>query len=343
MKVKVIDCTSSLWTMALDKCVHDVYHSENWVVASEAIDKGRAHAVFVESDGQIGLFPFLKRQIERNSWDASSPYGYGGPIISCDSPSNWLQESMAAAVLKLKEEGCVSWFVRLHPLLNEAFQSDLGLVVDHGKTVSVDLLKTEEEHWKETRSGHRGDIRKSLKAGVTLSYEKDEHTLRAFVDIYRDTMRALNADEYYLFDDKYFYDLVALLNENLLLVTAHEGGVCIGGSMFTICKSSGIMQYHLSGTSTAYRHRQPSKLILHEARAWGRSNGLARLHLGGGLAAKEDALYKFKAGFSNDSHLFQSLRIVVDDKEYSRLCMSRNLPDLDPREFFPAYRAGKEL
>ena len=148
-------------------------------------------------------------------------------------------------------------------------------------------------------------------------------SLDAFVRIYHETMTALGASGYYFFKDEYFHDLVDLLGEDLLLMMAMEGGEYIGGSMFTLSRSSQIMQYHLSGTASVYRHRQPSKVILHAAREWGREHGFSRLHLGGGVGAQEDALFKFKRGFSPDTHLFQSHRIVVNSDQYARLCQER--------------------
>lgn len=338
MVVKLIGCDDPCWSAALRECIHDVYHTSGWIAASKHCDDGLPLAVYVESDAEVALYPVLRRELGGGLWDATSAYGYGGPVFSRGCSPAWQSASLDAAMAKLKEKGCVSWFIRLHPLLNAGWSSDKGLVVDHGPTVSIDLSKAAELHWRETMSGHRGDINKAMKAGVTVQSGVSQASLEAFVRIYRETMQALGASGYYFFKDEYFQDLVDQLGDDLLLMMAVEDGQYIGGSMFTLSRSSQIMQYHLSGTSAEYRHRQPSKLILHAAREWGREQGFSRLHLGGGVGAQEDALFKFKRGFSPDTHLFQSHRIVVDSELYARLCTERGTSQGDLSGFFPSYR-----
>jgi hypothetical protein len=338
MSVDLISYDDPLWSDALLSSVHDVYHTPGWIAASKHCDDGQPMAVYVEAEGHKALFPFLRRELPDGLWDATSAYGYGGPVFSRNHSPDWVASALDLAIDKLKDEGCVSWFVRLHPILNASWQSNHGVVVDHGPTVSVDLSKSAEHHWRETMSGHRGDINKATKAGVTVHAGTSPSSLDAFVRIYHETMTALGASGYYFFKDEYFQDLVDLLGEDLLLMMAMEGGEYIGGSMFTLSRSSQIMQYHLSGTASAYRHRQPSKVILHAAREWGREHGFSRLHLGGGVGAQEDALFKFKRGFSPDTHLFQSHRIVVNSDQYARLCQERGAGQSDLSGFFPAYR-----
>lgn len=338
MSVKLISYDDPLWASALQASRHDVYHTPGWIAASRHCDDGLPLAVHVEADGQQALFPMLRRELADGLWDATSAYGYGGPVFSRDCAADWVEKSLQAAISALEAAGCVSWFIRLHPNLNAGWASATGLVVDHGPTVSIDLSKPAEQHWRETMSGHRGDINKALKAGVTVQAGTSPASLEAFVRIYHETMTALGASGYYFFKDEYFQDLVSQLGDNLLLMMAVENGEYIGGSMFTLSPSSLLMQYHLSGTAPAWRHRQPSKLILHAAREWGRDNGYSRLHLGGGVGAQEDALFKFKRGFSPDTHLFQTHRIVVNREHYDRLCAESGNNQSDLSGFFPAYR-----
>jgi hypothetical protein len=48
----------------------------------------------------------------------------------------------------------------------------------------------------------------------------------------------------------------------------------------------------------------------------------------------------FKAGFSDERHVFHTLRVVVDEAAYGRLVRARD-PEADPADlngFFPLYR-----
>lgn len=337
MIVKLINCDDTLWMDALKYCNHDVYQTPGWIKASKHCDEGVPLAIYVESDNQKALFPFLKRKIINSLWDATSPYGYSGPIFSRECSSGWPEVALAAAITILRELDCVSWFIRLHPLLNENWSSTIG-VVDHGPTVSINLMKSAEEHWRETMSGHRSDINKAKKSGVSIRQCTTPECLDAFIRIYHETMIDIGASSYYFFKKEYFKDLVKFLSNDLLILMASENNEYIGCSMFTLNRSSKIIQYHLSGTASAFRHRQPSKLILHAAREWGRDNGFSRLHLGGGVGAQEDALFKFKRGFSADTHIFQSLRIIVNEEQYSCLCREQGVSQVAFSGFFPAYR-----
>ncbi|MGN5476030.1 hypothetical protein ACTMU2_00430 [Cupriavidus basilensis] len=72
------------------------------------------------------------------------------------------------------------------------------------------------------------------------------------------------------------------MGDDLLLLVAEEAGEVIGGALFTLARRSGIMQYHLSGSDWDYRHRQPTKIIIHTARG-----GAARMAFRGCTAGGE--------------------------------------------------------
>lgn len=337
MDVEFLSCDDIAWGDVLSRCSHDVYHRPGWLRASRHCDVGDVMGLYIKDSSNEALYPIVRRPILGGEWDATSSYGYGGPVFAHVNDASFRSSSLKAAISFLKDEGCISWFIRLHPILNSAWVSDRGLVVDHGKTVSIDLQKSEEEHWRETMSGHRGDINKAIRAGVVVRMDKSRDSIDAFIDIYYQTMTLLNASRYYFFSRDYFYDLFDGLGDELLLFVAEEGGDVIGGSLFTASRNSGIMQYHLSGTATEFRHRQPSKLILHAAREWGRANRYLLLHLGGGVGAEEDALFKFKRGFSQNTHVFQSHRIVVNQERYGQLCRNSSC-SFDLSGYFPEYR-----
>ena len=114
------------------------------------------------------------------------------------------------------------------------------------------------------------------------------------------------------------------------------GGEVIGGALFTVSASSAIAQYHLSATADGHRNLQPSKVILKDEITWTHSNGLRTLHLGGGVGAANDGLYRFKAGFTKGRRQFATRRLVLDTATYDALCATADAPT----KRFPAYRAG---
>ena len=207
-----------------------------------------------------------------------------------------------------------------------------------GDTVSIDLSLSGDALWAQTRLNHRRDINRALKLGYVAHMDEDWSHFQAFKDLYRATMARRSAARFYFFDDDYFDGLRSDLGECLHLCVVEKDGVIAAAGLFT--ETSGIVQYHLSGTRDEFRLVQPTKLMMHFVRSWAKDRGHRVLHLGGGVGGEDDSLLLFKIGFSPIRHAFATLRMVIDEKEYGRLVEARNRR-LDPRVrtgFFPLYR-----
>jgi hypothetical protein len=64
------------------------------------------------------------------------------------------------------------------------------------------------------------------------------------------------------------------------------------------------------------------------------------MHLGGGVEAFDDSLFRFKAGFSDRRQPFRTWRVVLDPHRYAALSEAVD-PAADPADFtgyFPIYR-----
>lgn len=339
IRVKFLQPAAPEWAAVLKRCSHDCYHLPGWIRAAEFGDGGKARSVYATDGEQELLVPIICRKVDAEAWDAVSPYGYGGPIVGDDVSRDFIDAALRAIVDRMREAGCVSWFIRMHPLLNPDWQSSVGEVVEQGMTVSIDLTKTEDEHWHETRRGHRKNIVKAVEAGVTVRIDRDFDALSTFVRLYGQTMRRLGAAPSYFFDERYYYALVAETGANLKLFVAEEAGEVIGATLFSVAWGTGIMQAHLFGMDQRYLHRQPYKVITHAARSWGRERGLKRLHLGGGLGGvSSDSLFSFKKGFSPDTHVFRTQRVIVHPERYVSLCGGDESVLSDMKGYFPTYR-----
>ena len=156
-----------------------------------------------------------------------------------------------------------------------------------------------------------------------------------FESIYAETMKNVDAQPDYFFDHSYFDNLRDLRGARTYLATASiDDHVAAAAIFFEV---GGFVQYHLSGSRAAYRHRQPTKFLLDEIRRWAADQGHHTLHLGGGLGGREDSLFRFKAGFSKRRHDFHTWQIVPEVERYSDLCSSTG-SNLNS-SFFPAYRS----
>jgi len=96
----------------------------------------------------------------------------------------------------------------------------------------------------------------------------------------------------------------------------------------------------VSGASAEHAKVQPTKLMMHVASGWAKARGNSTIHLGGGVGGGSDSLFHFKVGFSPLLHPFNTLRMVIDEREYRRLVQVRDprLDSDDRRGYFPLYR-----
>ncbi|WP_201558889.1 peptidoglycan bridge formation glycyltransferase FemA/FemB family protein [Psychrobacter sp. 72-O-c] len=329
------------WDKEISKYNFDIYHLSGWINASNVIEEGKPQGIIAEYKEKKFFLPIIIREIDSEYWDAISPYGYGGPVI--DKSLTHLEIDMILEEIKtfLYKAGCVSLFTRLNPILNKEWDSTIGTSVAHGFTLISDLSKSEDEHWKETQNQHRRGIKKALKMNIGAKIEDlSEQRIKVFSEIYRETMTKVGASEYYFFDDSYIYELANNLQDRLFLVTAYQDDNAIASSIYTICKESGIMQFYLGGTLNDYRNLQPSKLITHIAREWGRKNGYKVLHFGGGLGCSSDSLYEYKKGFSSQELEFKTWRLISNLEKYTELVIANNeLTEVElESSFFPLYR-----
>ena len=338
MKAALVGPESTAWRDALQSMPHDFYHLPGYVAVSARHDGGEPRALLVEEGERRLLLPLIVHAIRSGGSDACSPYGYPGPITSEPQDPRFLREALLAGVRHLRDTGVVSLFIRTHPLLNPEPVDEIGLLVRHGNTVSVDLTLPLEVLWSQTRRNHRQQIRQALEAGYVALVDEAWQHFGDFKALYRQTMEARGAHAYYFFDDAYFDALRAALGERLHLALATKDGTVTAAGLFV--DTDGLVQMHLTGHDERFAADQPMKLVFHHVRSWCAERGCRVLHLGGGRGGAEDSLFHFKAGFSPLRQPFHTIRIVVRPDAYARLVAERD-PSLDPRDLehrFPLYR-----
>jgi ribosomal protein S18 acetylase RimI-like enzyme len=339
LKASLLEIDAPEWEAALRTARHDFYHLPAYAALCAKQERGQARALHVADDRRTMLVPLVIRDIPGGGIDATSPYGYPGPVGTGTDDPAFLTLALVEGLHLLRERGVVSALVRLHPLLNPVPPKGVGTVVHHGETVSIDLTLPAEELWAQTRLNHRRDITRAIRLGYVARIDEQWRHLESFKHLYRATMARRSAARFYLFDDAYFDGLRDALGESLHLCVVEKNDVIVAAGLFV--ETNGIVQYHLSGTDDASRNAQPTKLMMHFVRGWAKDRGNLDLHLGGGVGGEADSLLQFKMGFSPLRHTFATLRMVIDEQEYRRL-VAAHQPLLDPgvrSGFFPLYRA----
>lgn len=325
------------WGAMLDSIPHDFYHLPAYVTMCATRERGRACALHLTMGGRAMLLPLIIRDVEGGGVDATSPYGYPGPLFT-DSDPDFQRIAMVACRKLLRGAGIVSVFIRLHPILNPIPPAGLGTLVEHGDTVRIDLTGPDGDLWAKLRNNHRRDIVRTRRLGFVARMDEEFRHLDTFKRLYRETMERRGAGAFYFFDDAYFAELRDALGDRLKLCVVERDGDVAAAGLFV--RSGSIVEYHLSGTAEESIHLQPTKLMIHHASMWGREQGCQILHLGGGVGANQDSLLHFKLGFSPDRQPFSTLRMVLDLSAYKRLVRAAD-PGADVSScdgFFPAYR-----
>ena len=295
---------------AWDALELDAYYRRPYVEAAALLDKGRPF--LLEHDG--AYFAAIERDEPR---DVVTPYGYGGPTADgfWDAYEEWA-----------RERGVVSTFVRFHPLYRnqrgapihvDELAPTVAWRLDPGRDLLAGL------HFK-----HRNKVLKAEKAGATVAQHDG---LGDFVPLYEDTMRRVNADDFYFFEPAYWERLGEL---PLVRFDAEIDGEVVASAL--CLATPPWLHYHLSGTTESGRSTGSSTLVLLEAARWAQANGYERFHLGGGLGGKEDSLHHFKARFDPDGLVPAAVgKAIHDEDAYRRLSGGS---DIAFEGFFPAYR-----
>jgi CelD/BcsL family acetyltransferase involved in cellulose biosynthesis len=343
------------WIEVLEQAApYDFYHLPGYHELAEKRGEGTARLFVYREESYLIALPLLLRSVEsvpgleqagRGVSDATSVYGYAGPVASSDDiPPAVAQNFRCALQDKLRELGVIAAFSRLHPLLAQReLLAGIGECLPGGQTVSIDLLQPPEVQRTQYRSDHKRGINRTRRLGMVAKEDPRLEHLDRFFEIYTATMRRVGAADYYFFEPDYFADLASRLGSTLKLFMVWSGQEPACAGLFTACH--GMVQYHLGGTADKYLELAPMKLLFDEVRLWAVAEGHQVFHLGGGVGSQPDSLFHFKAGFSDARQHFFTWRWILDPAAFAGLVAeqakwnARTGHDSASPGYFPAYRA----
>ena len=284
--------------------------------------KGRKMEIcYVAMLSDIAAFEGFHGRLESGRYfDMTTPYGYGGPLVKGEVSVEEQQQFLQALTEKCGRQGIVSQFFRFDPFVQaqSAFFELLG-ARSFKETIYMDL-ESEEAVFQNMDSKNRNMVRKALKNGVKIFCDSGEH-LEEFMQIYNETMKRNQAENYYYFQRDYFEYLQQEFSNHLTYFYAVYEDRIISAAMFFHNRQ--FMHYHLSGTLWEYRRLASVNLLLYEAALWGSRRGIQKLHLGGGLE-KNDSLYGFKKQFNRKGALPYTIgRSVFDQNVFQELVRKR--------------------
>lgn len=327
---------------------HDVYYLSGYARPHKVHGDGEPVLLYYDKDGGRGVCVLMIRDVASDPhlaglvapgqiFDASTPYGYGGFIYDGDVNAASVKAEFAAT---LRERNINSVFFRFHPVLNNAGRgSILSEVIPLGKTIAMDL-SSPATIWNNLSSSCRGRIRKATKSGVTISHTDNPDMLFTFKDLYDKTMKAVSAEPYYFFKDEFYQCMASSLKGHYRIFYSTYQGKIISAAI--MLHTNGQMHFHLGGSLREYHFLAPVNLTFYHAALWGHQQGLRTLHLGGGLGAHSDSLYRYKSTFNrNSNYQFSIGKTIIDREVYRKILLLRNMghEDTATTEYFPKYRA----
>ncbi len=342
------------WPDLLGRLPHDLYQLPDYVAVEARRIGAEAMGFWARARDRAFFVPILLRHCPPlggsglGHMDAVSPYGYPGPVASPAGRADpaFLGASLAALRAGLRGLGACSLFLRTHPLLDPlpAYLPGPDITQSTSPTVAVDLTLPTEKLWSGTRRGHQSTINKCQRLGQVATIVAYAEGLPHLLPIYAATLARTAADQQYHFDTTYFEGLGRLAaNLHIALVRVESGEVAAACLLF---ECDGIVQAHLGGTDSQFIRQSPFSLLLHHVRLWAKARGNRVLHLGGGVGGGDDAVMRFKTGFSSLTQSYRTIRAVLDARACAALTAARAAElGMTPAElalqgFFPAYRTA---
>ncbi len=320
----------------------DCYHTYDYHLIDKRPGEEAVLLTYEEVGVRIGL-PLIIRSIDGTTYkDATSVYGYTGPL-SNKLPANFDNSKFLDLLLNwFKDQSIISIFSRLNPFIpnQEEILAGLGNLRELGKIVNIDLTQNIDEQrtqFSKTTKRYLNKVRRSCY--VEISQNKAD--LDSFIDLYYENMKRVNATDTYFFDHEYFKNLLNCtdFDTDLILARLTDTDEIISAAL--MFKTNNIIQYHLSGTKNKYLDLTPIRLLIDETRIRGTEKGYEFFNLGGGLGSKDDSLFFFKSSFSKDFRFFKTWNCIINQPVYDRLCNKNSNLDSTTEEqpdFFPLYR-----
>jgi len=343
------------WAAALERTrVRDITHFPRFLQAQEENGVGIAECFIYEENGDIALFPYLRRPLEglpfagrdgAGLFDIITPYCYGGPVTNLrltQDAAGFLARFRRAFDDHARETGVVTEFVRFHPDLQNQRRLDgaYDRLFLHQQNVMVSLDGGEAVIFAECRPTFRRYIRMARKEGLYLQRENPAAFSDAFARLYGATMARHGQTGFLNFSKDYFRVLFPVLAGDLAVFSVRKEKKAVAAAVFLL--HGDYMDYYLGGSDEKHLPLRPNHLLFHEVSLWGAANGYRRLHLGGG----KPSLIQFKSGFSKKTIPFHIGHKVHDRDALTRLTALRNAwRKKDAGRgggHFPPYRRGLE-
>ncbi|MBP0902484.1 hypothetical protein ACFSKN_02550 [Mariniflexile gromovii] len=335
--IKVIENKNEWNNYLLKMDSYDFYHTYEYHNALKSENDSPILITYNEEDVEIAI-PFLKRKINNSEhFDLTSVHGYVGPVsLKVDNKFNTSRFSNKLLEF-LKKEQIVSVFSKMNPYIKtqEKILSGLFDIQTIGELIFFDQEMDNENQILSYKRNTKQRIAQ-LKNKCTIQEVIIEKDLQHFIDLYHDSMKRLNADKKFFFDENYFKTLSEskLFNTKLLIAINNSNKDIMAGVFCTNTKE--IAHIELAFTNELYFKPSPVRILFDKCRELYKNNTIKYLNLGGGSGGRTGSLMSFKASFTQNYVDWKVCKLIVLPEIYNSLIT--NEQKKDDSGYFPKYR-----
>ena len=305
----------------------DIYFTPEYGIACEYSDD----AIWELCQYKDLIYVYLKKEyIFENTtyYDLLTPYGYSGYYFEKQATYD---EFIPKFRSQAKIRNYITEVVRQNPYLNIDISNYYEIITSR-KTFGIDLnnYKLFEDYLKKTHKDNRRGYNLALKKNLLFKLEVyNDDNLSRFLEIYNLTMKNLNSNDYYYFNQEYYQSFLNF-KENLFFANIYYNDKLIASCI--IFKYDKLLHYHIGGSYLEYRNLRPNNLIHCSIIKYGIENDFELYHLGGGLK-DNDSLYDFKNKIGDKTFDYTIYKNVLNKEIYTKI-----LNQYDQDDYFPIYR-----
>ena len=306
------------------KKIFDIYFKPEYNLLYQNSDR-KSSCFYFQNKEKIFFYPFLLQKIdsEKNYYDITTPYGYGGPI-SNSADKNFLIEAEDCLNERLLKLNVIAELIKFHPLIyNHILLKDIyrGKISKVCKTVSLNISKIAEEDLlnKIYSYSNKKSIKKAERNECQIMISRNKDVWNKFISLYELNLKKNKASKKYFFSKKYYKIIKELMGENYYIFSCKFNEEIV--SSMIILYNDYYAHCHLIGSNNLARKLSANNLLHHEVIKWCKSKNINKLHFGGGVSNDEnDAVYKFKKSFSNETNDFYVGERIINYEKYNELC-----------------------
>lgn len=322
--------------------VNDVYYTYEYCDWNAKKENGQAKLVYFENHLGRVIYPFIMRRIDHYTvkpiYDITTPYGYGGPLISGEEEV--LEEFTSRFRDYCLETDIVSEVIRLHPLLNNASYLNGYCNLNYiRKTTAVDLsgsLSQIQQHYSQMA---KRNIKKALSNDLLCEkVDKSDENIETFMHLYDATMKRKEAaDSYYYCFSSIQKQLMDTSVSKSHLLFVYSGETVIAAAILFTTKD--FAHYHLGASDENFLDLRPNNLLFNFMVVLSQKMNCKLLHLGGGYR-ESDSLFKYKTSFTNDNNYDYFLGTNIYNQQiYAELVEMAASRSRLTESYFPLYRS----